>query len=92
MKRAELAKMLLDEIKRTRAQLAHLRTVLMMRREKRTSGLDHCDKCEMPIQSVQIDGEIKSMTEDQGLKNLTEATSKAEAAEQLLLPDTRKYR
>ena len=35
------------------------------------------------IQSVQIDGEIKSMTEDQGLKNLTEATIKAEAAEQL---------
>ena len=92
MKRAELAKVLLDEIKRTRAQLSHLRTVLMMRREKRTSGLDHCDECEMPIQSVQIDGEIKSMTEDQGLKNLTEATSKAEAAEQLLLPDTRKYR
>ena len=44
------------------------------------------------IQSVQIDGETKSMTEDQGLKNLTEATSKADAAEQLLLPDTRKYR
>ena len=35
------------------------------------------------IQSVQIDGEIKSMTEDQGPKNLTEATIKAEAAEQL---------
>jgi hypothetical protein len=35
------------------------------------------------IQSVQIDGEIKSMTEDQSLKNLTEATIKAEAAEQL---------
>ena len=35
------------------------------------------------IQSVQIDGEIKSMTEDQGIKNLTEATTKAEAAEQL---------
>lgn len=30
------------------------------------------------IQSVQIDGEIKSMTEDQGPKNLTEATIKAE--------------
>ena len=47
------------------------------------------------IQSVQSDGEIKSMTEDQGLKNLPEPTSKAEAAEaaeQLLLHDTRKYR
>ena len=29
------------------------------------------------IQSVQIDGEIKSMTEDQGLKNLMEATIKS---------------
>ena len=35
------------------------------------------------VQSVQIDGEIKSMREDQGLKNLTEATIKAETAEQL---------
>jgi hypothetical protein len=48
MKRAELAKVLLEEIKRTRAQLADLRTVLMMRREKRTSGLDHSDEGEMP--------------------------------------------
>jgi ribosomal protein L34E len=52
MKRAELAKVLLDEIKRTQAQLAHLRTVLMMRREKRTSGLDHCDECEMPSEGI----------------------------------------
>jgi hypothetical protein len=52
MKRAELAKVLLDEIKRTRAQLAHLRTVLMMRRERRTSGLDHSDECEMPSEAI----------------------------------------
>ena len=52
MKPAELAKVLLDEIKRTRAQLAHLRTVLMMRRERRTNGLDHGDKGEMPSEGM----------------------------------------
>ena len=52
MMRAELAKVLLDEIKRTRAQLAHLRTVLMMRRKKRTNGLDHCDECETPSEGI----------------------------------------
>ena len=52
MKRAELAKVLLDEIKRTRAQLAHLGTVLMMRRKKRTSEFDHCGECEMPSEAI----------------------------------------
>ena len=61
MKRAELAKVLLDEIKCTRAQLAHLRRVLMMRREKRTSGLDLCDECEMPSEGIpESDNSVRS--------------------------------
>ena len=61
MKRAELAKVLLDEIKCTRAQLAHLRRVLMMRREKRTSGLDQCGECEMPSEGIsESDNSVRS--------------------------------
>jgi hypothetical protein len=38
MKRHELAKVLLDEIKRTRAQLARLHTDFMTGRKERTRG------------------------------------------------------
>ena len=50
-----------------------------------------CEECQRlwkayqraTIRSVQIDGEIRSMTEDQGREKLSEATTKAAAAELL---------
>ena len=90
MRRDELAKVLLDEIKRTRAQLARLQTAFMTRRKEGASGVE-CEECQRlgkayqraTIQSVQIDKKLRSMTEDQGCEKVSEATTEAEAAEQL---------
>jgi hypothetical protein len=91
MKRHELAKVLLDEIVRTRAQLARLQMVLARRTEEKISRVDQCEECEplwqayqaARIQSVQLYDEIRSMTEGQSLQKLSETTTKAEAAERL---------
>jgi hypothetical protein len=91
MKRHELAKVLLDEIVRTRAQLARLQMVLARRTEEKISRVDQCEECERlwqayqtaTIQSVQLYDEIRSMTEGQSLQELSETTTKAEAAERL---------
>jgi hypothetical protein len=91
MTRCELATALLDEIERTRAQLERLRTAFVTRQEERTSGMDKCEECQSlwkayqkaTIQSVQLDEEVRSMTEDESLQKFSEATTKAEAAEQL---------
>jgi hypothetical protein len=91
MKRHELAKVLLDEIVRTRAQLARLQMVLARRTEAKITRMDQCEECERlwtvyqtaTIQSVQLYEEIRSMTGDQGLQKLSEMTAKAEAAERL---------
>jgi hypothetical protein len=91
MTRCELATALLDEIERTRAQLERLRTAFVTRQEERTSGVDKCEECQRlwkayqkaTIQSVQLDEEVRSMTEDESLQTFSEATTKAEAAEQL---------
>jgi hypothetical protein len=45
MKR-ELAKVLLDEIVRTRAQLVRLQIVLARRTEEKISRMDQCEECE----------------------------------------------
>jgi hypothetical protein len=91
MTRCELATALLDEIERTRAQLERLRTAFVTRQEERTSGMDKCEECQRlwkayhkaTIQSVQLDEEVRSMTEDESLQKFREATTKAETAEQL---------
>jgi hypothetical protein len=83
MEQEESTKVLLDEIKRTRAQLARL----LKRRKERTGGT--CEECEglwkayqeATIQSVQIDEKIKSMTEDQGRQKFSEARARAKASE-----------
>jgi hypothetical protein len=88
MKRHELAKVLLDEIVRTRAQLARSQMVLARRTEEKLGRMDQCEECERlwkayqkaTAQSVQLYEELRSVTEDQGLQNLSEATIKAEAA------------
>jgi hypothetical protein len=62
MKRHELAKVLLDEIVRTRALLARLQMVLARRTEEKISRVDQCEECERlwqayesaTIQSVQL--------------------------------------
>jgi hypothetical protein len=66
MKRSELAKALLEEIVRTRTQLAHLRKVVVIRTAEKNSGMDQCEECqrlwkayqEATIQAVQLDEEI----------------------------------
>ena len=85
MEQDESAKVMLEEIKRTRAQLARLLT----RQKERSRGT--CEECEglwkayqeATIKSVQIDEEIKSMTEDQGRQNFSEARARAKASERL---------
>ena len=52
MKRHELAKVLLDEIVRTRAQLARLQMVLARRTEEKISRVDQCEECETPLAGV----------------------------------------
>jgi hypothetical protein len=84
MEQEESTKVLLDEIKRTRAQLA-----LLTRQKERTRGT--CEECEglwkayqeATIRSVQIDEEIKLMTEDQGRQKFSEARARAKASERL---------
>jgi hypothetical protein len=91
MKRHELAKMLRDEIVRTRAQLARLQMVLARRTEEGISRVDQCEECERlwkafqtaPIEGVQLSEELRSITEDQGLEKLSGTTTRAEAAERL---------
>jgi hypothetical protein len=91
MNRHELAKVLLDEIVRTRAQLARLQMVLARRAEEEISRMGQCEECERlwkayqaaTIESVQLYEELRSITEDQGLEKLSEITTKAEAAERL---------
>jgi len=92
MKRHELANVLLDEIVRTRAQLARLQMVLARRTEEKISRVDQCEECERlwacesaTIQSVQLYEEIGSMTQGQSLQKLSETTTRAEAAERLRL-------
>jgi hypothetical protein len=46
MKRHELAKVLLDEIVRTRAQLARSQMVLARRTEEKLGRMDQCEECE----------------------------------------------
>jgi hypothetical protein len=83
MKRHELAKVLLDEIVRARAQLVSLRMVLARRAEERKNRMVQCEECEhlwkayqkATIQSVQLHEEIRAMTEDQGLQELSETTT-----------------
>ena len=87
MKRSEVAKVLLEEIVRTRTQPTRLRKVV----EERKSGMDQCEECDRlwkeyqraTIESVQLDAEVRSMTEGQGLQKFREAAARAEAAEQL---------
>jgi hypothetical protein len=79
MKRSELAKMLRDEIMRTRAQLVRLQMLLARRAEERRSGMGQCEECERlwkayqapTIESVQFYEELRSITEDQGLEKLS---------------------
>ena len=89
MTRCELATALLDEIERTRAQLERLRRAFVTTQEERTSRMDQCEECERlwkayqtaTIESVQLDEEVRSMTEDESLQKFSQATTKAEAAE-----------
>jgi hypothetical protein len=91
MKRSKLEKMLLDEIVLTRAQLIRLQMVLARRTEERKRRMGHCEECDRlwkeyqsaTTQSAQLYEEIRSMTEDRGLRKLRETTTKAEAAERL---------
>ena len=89
IERNEMAKVLLDEIVRTLAQLARLQMVSARRAEEGISRMSHCEECERlwkayetaTIQSVQLYEEIESMTEDWGLQKLSDMTTKAEVAE-----------
>jgi hypothetical protein len=96
MKRSELEKVLLDEIRRsraqlTRAQLIRLQMVLAKRTRERKGRTGQCEECDRlwkayqraTIQCVQLDKKLRSMTEDRGLRKLKETTTKAEAAERL---------
>jgi hypothetical protein len=91
MKRSELEKVLLDEIVRTRAQLMRLQMVLARWTEERKSRMGQGKECDRlwkeyqraTTQSAQLYEEIRSMTEDRGLRKLKETTTKAEAAERL---------
>ena len=86
-----MAKILLDEIVRTREQLAGLHTVLMMRLEERAASGMECEECQRlwkayqraTTQSVQLDAEVRSMNEDQALRELSETIARADVAEQL---------
>jgi hypothetical protein len=90
MKR-ELAKVLLDEIVRTRAQLVRLQMVLARGVEERSGQMEQCEECERlwkayqtaTIESVQLYEELRSINEDQGLEKLSGTTTRAEAAERL---------
>ena len=91
MKRSELAKMLRDEIMRTRAQLVRLQMLLARRAEEGISRMSQYEECERlwkayqtaTIESVQLSEALRSITEDQSLEKLSGTTTKAEAAERL---------
>jgi len=91
VKQSELERILLDEIERTRAQLIRLQMVLSSRTEERKSWIGQCEECDRlwkeyqraTTQSAQLYEEIRSRTEDRGLRKLRETTTKAEAAERL---------
>ena len=84
-----LAKVLLDEIERARAQLVRLEMFMTRRAEERRMG--QCEECERlwkvyqrtTIEAVQLYGELRSITEEQGIEKLSGATTKAEAGERL---------
>jgi hypothetical protein len=90
VKRSEL-EVLLDEIERTRAQLICLQMVLARRTEERKSRIGQCEECDRlwkeyqraTTQSAQLYEEMRSMTEDRGLRKLRGTTTKAEAAKRL---------
>ena len=64
---------------------------MMMRPEERAASGMECEECQRlwkvyqraTAQSVQLDAEARSMTEDQGLQKFRETTARAGAAEQL---------
>ena len=78
MKRSELERVLLDEIVRTRAQLIRLQMVLAREVEERSGRMEQCEECERlwkayqtaTIESVQLYEELKSITEDQGSREV----------------------
>jgi hypothetical protein len=78
MNRHELARVLLDEIVRMRAQLLRLRMVLTRRTEERISRMSQCGECERlwrayqtaTIESVQLYEELRSITDDEGSREV----------------------
>jgi hypothetical protein len=85
-----MARGLLDEIERTRAQVARLPAGLMMRVDERASGME-CEQCQhlwkayqrATIENIRLDEEVRSRNEYQSLRELIETAARAEAAEQL---------
>ena len=73
----EISKKLLDKIVRMREQLSRLHSVLMMRLEERAASGMEREECQRlwnayqraTTQSVQLDAEVRSMTEDQGSRS-----------------------
>ena len=71
-------------------------TVLMMRREERAASWMECEECQRlwkayqraTTESVQLDTEVRSMTEGQGPQKFRETAARADAAE-LLRVDAR---
>ena len=65
--------------------------MLIMRLEERAASGIECEECQRlwkaykraTTQSVQLDAEVRSMTEDQGLQKFRETTARADATEQL---------
>jgi DNA-directed RNA polymerase alpha subunit len=84
MNRHEFAKVLLDEIVRTRAQLVRLQMDLARRAEEGISRMSQCEECERlwkayqtaTIESVQLYEALRSITEDQGLEKLSGTTTR----------------
>ena len=91
MKRHELARVLLDEIVRTRAQLVRLQMALVREVEEGSGRMEQGEECERlwkayqtaTIESVELYEELRSITEDHGLEKLSGTTTRAEAAERL---------
>jgi hypothetical protein len=79
MERNEIAKVLLDEIERTRAQLVRLQMLLARRAEERRNRMGQYEERQRlwkayqtaTIESVQLYEEPRSITEDQGLEKLS---------------------
>jgi hypothetical protein len=91
MKRHELARVLLDEIVRTRAQLVRLQMARAREVEEGSGRMEQGAERERlwkayqtaTIESVQLYEELRSITEDHGLEKLSGTTTRAEAAERL---------